>query len=114
MKWASWVNFILGLWLIVAPSAMHYGYVGAGPARGNDIIVGIVVAVFALWSALAATRGPSWVVLLFGLWLIVSPWVLGYHMLSSALANNVVTGIVVAVLAALRLATAQSYNRTVA
>lgn len=53
----SWVNFVLGAWLIVAPFVLGYG---AGPnafaATSNDIIIGLVVLVLAAWSA---TRGRS-------------------------------------------------------
>lgn len=47
--WMSWLNAVLGVWLIVAPFILGYG----NPARTNDIIVGIVIAVLGAWSALA-------------------------------------------------------------
>lgn len=47
----SWVNFALGLWLIVAPFVLLYG---AGPAIFNDIIVGVITVCLAAWSAMAA------------------------------------------------------------
>lgn len=49
--WISWVNMLAGLWLIIAPFAL--GYSGIMHPLWNDIIVGILVAGFALWSALA-------------------------------------------------------------
>lgn len=48
--WLSWVNAVLGLWLIAAPFVLHYG----GTARTNDIIVGIIMAVLGAWSAMAS------------------------------------------------------------
>lgn len=54
----SWVNVLLGLWLIVAPFALLYGSMGttSGPAAatGNDIVVGIIVLALAYWSARAS------------------------------------------------------------
>lgn len=47
-KPASWVNAVLGAWLIVAPFAL--GYISQA-AFWNDILVGVAVLVFALWSA---------------------------------------------------------------
>ena len=47
----SWTNAVLGLWLILAPFIL--GYSGTAAALWNDIIVGIAVAVFGTWSALA-------------------------------------------------------------
>jgi hypothetical protein len=50
MKGLSWVNFILGLWLIVAPFALHYGDISV--AMWNNVIIGIVVAILAIYRAL--------------------------------------------------------------
>lgn len=53
----SWIDAILGVWLIVAPFIVAYsGNVGA---MVNDIIVGAVVLVVEVWGALAvgAHRG---------------------------------------------------------
>ncbi len=103
MRWASWINFILGLWLIVSPFALKYSTVaGAVP---EDVILGILIAVFSLWMAasLEAPAGPAWLVVLFGIWVIIAPFVLGYsHQMGSAVANDVIVGIVVLVLALVR------------
>lgn len=46
--WASWLNALAGVWLIVAPFVLHY----SGTASiWNDVILGILVAAFALWSS---------------------------------------------------------------
>lgn len=50
MKGQNWVNFILGLWLIVTPFALHYGDITV--AMWNNVIVGIVVAMLAVYRAL--------------------------------------------------------------
>jgi len=48
MQWKQWVNFIVGLWIILS------GYIAFGPAANatNLTIAGIIVAALALWSAL--------------------------------------------------------------
>ncbi len=43
------VNVVLGLWTIASP--WIFGYAGGEPAMWNSIVVGIVVALLALWSA---------------------------------------------------------------
>ncbi len=55
MRSASWVNFILGLWLIVAPFALGYSP-QMGSKVANDVIVGIVVLVLALVRAVGVGR----------------------------------------------------------
>ncbi len=60
-RWLSWINVVLGLWLIVAPWILSYD---ADEATVNSIIVGIIVAVLGIWSAITSeerttTRPPE-------------------------------------------------------
>ncbi|NMC12423.1 MAG: SPW repeat protein [Chloroflexi bacterium] len=50
VKAMEWINACLGLWLVLAPFILGYT---AGP-RANDITVGIIVIVLAVWAALVA------------------------------------------------------------
>jgi hypothetical protein len=51
IKGLSWVNAVLGLWLVIAPFILAYS--GVGAAMWNDIIVGIIVLVLGVWAAQA-------------------------------------------------------------
>ncbi|MFW6060073.1 MAG: SPW repeat protein [Phycisphaeraceae bacterium] len=53
--WLSWVNVVLGLWLIAAPFVLGYF---EPEAIWNDVILGIVVLILAAWSA-SATRATA-------------------------------------------------------
>lgn len=53
--WPSWVNALIGLWLIIAPFAIGYSFIRE--AVWNDVIIGIAVVVLATWSALATPKG---------------------------------------------------------
>ena len=57
VKALNWVNGILGLWLLVAPFILSYSAVAA--AMWNDVIIGIVVTVLAIWAALAVGQGSG-------------------------------------------------------
>ncbi len=46
----SWLNAILGLWLIVAPFVLRFS--ASMSSRWNDIVLGIAVIVFSVWAAL--------------------------------------------------------------
>jgi hypothetical protein len=48
MAWEEWVNVALGAWLAASPWLL--GFTGIMPAMWNAVIVGIVVAVLALWA----------------------------------------------------------------
>ena len=49
------------------------------------------------------TRWATGLVILAGLWLLISPWVLGYTDVGNATTNDVVLGIVIAIIAAIRM-----------
>ena len=90
------VNFILGIWLIISPWVLTYV---SGQAKWNQFAFGIVVAVLAL-IRYAAPRAvwASWLNGLAGIWMIIAPFILNYTK-TAAYWNEVIVGIVVAVLA---------------
>ena len=49
--WPSWINVIVGAWLIIAPFAL--GFSASVEAMWSHIIAGAAVVVLALWSALS-------------------------------------------------------------
>lgn len=50
--WMSWINALLGLWMIISPWV--YNYTLDTGRMWNSIIVGILVVIFGVWSALAS------------------------------------------------------------
>lgn len=53
----SWVNFVLGVWLMVAPFVLDYGQdPNALAATSNDIALGLIVLTLAGWSAIIGRR----------------------------------------------------------
>ncbi len=99
VKTASGINVIAGIWLIISPFVLTFY---RDPAATWDlIIVGIIVLI------LAATRvaGPlrtawaSWINLILGIWLIISPFVLRYAHNYTAMWDSIILGIIVGVCA---------------
>ena len=50
-KWEEWVNAVLAGWLIVSPYLL--GFAGNQTVTWNQIIVGVLVGVLAIWAALS-------------------------------------------------------------
>jgi hypothetical protein len=108
--WRDIVNLILGLWLIVSPWILSY--IAEPAAAWNGHIVGIIVAVAALAALIAFHIWEEWVNVVLGIWLIVSPFILGYAMLPSALWNQIVIGLVTLILALWTAATSREHGVT--
>jgi membrane protein YdbS with pleckstrin-like domain len=96
---ASILNVLAGIWLIISPFVLAFTVLPA--AMWDSIAVGIVVLLLSWGRATNPDRavGLSWINLVLGLWLIISPFVLGYALYPRPLWNHVVLGIVVAILA---------------
>jgi SPW repeat len=87
----SWVNILLGIWVIISPFVL-----GIHSAKGvwNNIVTGAVVGILALVRWRMHRPGWSWLNLILGIWLVISPFVL--FVSGVAMWNNVILGIIIA------------------
>ncbi|GAA1580237.1 hypothetical protein GCM10009789_37560 [Kribbella sancticallisti] len=87
------LTFLAGLYLAISPWVV--GFTGFTTLTGNNLIVGIAMALLAIGFAAAyeRTHGIAWVMPLVGAWTIVAPWaVSGDVATTSTILSNVVTG----------------------
>jgi hypothetical protein len=68
---------MLGIWLIVSTIAIA-GINHSPIARWNNFIIGILVAIFGFVRASDRHTLWSWFNVIFGAWLIISPFALGF------------------------------------
>ncbi len=104
MTWASWVDFVLGLWLIIAPFVLGYRAL-SGTATWNDVLLGVLIAVFSLWTALkfSVPAAAKWLLIIFGLWVLIAPFVLHTRVIARVTPNDVIVGLAVLILAIVRM-----------
>ncbi len=104
-RWQNWANVLFGILLFISPwvyglqnNLMLASY---AHAAWNAWIVGIAIFLVALW-ALDAPRSsiPEWINVLLGIWLFISPWVLGFSTLTAAAWTAWILGILVVIAAA--------------
>lgn len=99
VKFASGINVLLGLWLLISPWLLAYS--AAAGLLWNSLIVGAIVAILAAIRFFNPDeyRWMSWVNLVLGLWIIASPWIFTASDLSTVLWNDLIVGILITVLA---------------
>lgn len=95
--WRDAINLVLGIWLIVSPLALAYT-AQVAPAW-NAYVVGVVIAVLSAAALWQFQKWEEWLSAVFGVWLVVSPWVLGFSVSQVPTWNQIVVGIVVGILA---------------
>ena len=98
-KYCDVANLALGAILFVSPWLFAFE---AGAPSQNAIISGVVIAVLSIAALAAFAVWEEWLNLIVGLWVMVSPWVLGFQG-STAMSVHVIIGLIVAVLAAIEL-----------
>jgi hypothetical protein len=92
VKILSWMNFVLGLWLLVAAFVLP-GRTGA--VMAEESVAGIAVMVLAYTAVVSHPRtGTSWSVAIAGLWILI----VNYAMMSASTTNAMIVGGLVLVL----------------
>jgi SPW repeat len=93
------VSLLLGAWLFLTP--WIFGLVDEPEASWNAWLSGIVITASAVAALVAFAEWEEWINLVLGIWLIVSPWLVGFSQITTAV--HVFVGVIVAVSAAIRL-----------
>ncbi len=101
--WQDPVNLVLGLWMLASPWVLAYQTEPA--AAWNAVIVGALIGVLALFELFQVKAWEEWASVALGLWLVISPWVLGFSGMATAMWNAMIVGFVVALLALWALGT---------
>ena len=104
----DFIKLALGAFLILTPWV--FGYTSATVASGNAWISGVVIGLASAAAIVNLAVWEEWVSVIFGLWVAISPWLLGYQAtVISAMRVNATIGIAVALFAAVELAMIQRH-----
>ena len=102
------VNLVLGAWLVLSPWALRFQ--ADAPAMANAVVIGLALIAVALGALVAPREWEEWVESALGLWLIASPWLLGFSDEPTAMRNAVLSGSVIVALALWTLATDKDFS----
>lgn len=105
LKWkesgVDLVNLILAACLFLTP--WIFGFASDHTAAPNAWVSALVIGVVAIAALTKFAEWEEWINLALGLWVLVSPWVLHFAAHTTARWSHVVVGLIVAVLAGLKL-----------
>lgn len=105
--WQDPVNALLGAWLVLSPWVL--GYQGEGMAMANGVIIGLALIAAALGAIFVPRAWEEWTEVALGLWMIASPWALGFSAIPAAMWSAVLSGLAIVALAVWVLVTDKDY-----
>ena len=101
--WQDPLNLLLGIWMIASPWVLRYS-TEQNPTW-NAVILGALIALAALFALYRVMAWEEWGNVVLGIWLVISPWLLGFNGIMAAMWNAVIVGAIVAILALWALGT---------
>lgn len=99
---ADVLNVALGVLLFLTPW-MIVGYAAQAAAIWNAWLSGIAIAGLALAALSAYSDWEEWLNVAAGLWVVASPWLVGFSANAAAAHVHVMVGVIVALMAAVGL-----------
>ncbi|MGH6944592.1 MAG: SPW repeat protein [Geminicoccaceae bacterium] len=111
-RWRDWVMLVLAVWLFISPWVLGFFWRMAPAAEAtmplgnlvaaswNAWVLGVVIGVLAIWAIAQFAEWQDWINGILGIWLVVSPWVLGFGQVPAPTWDHVIVGLLVLILAA--------------
>jgi hypothetical protein len=96
-RWQDVVNFVLGTWLFISPWVL--GFSDAGVIATSAWLFGIIIAGLALAAIFAYESWEERVAAAIGVWVFISPWVLGAASDARILWSSLIVGALLVILA---------------
>ena len=96
-RWRDVANLVLGAWLLASPWVLADAPVPA--AAWNAHATGVLLVIAALLALFAFAEWEEWLDLLFAVWLVASPWLLGYAVAGTLVWSSLAVGMAVGLMA---------------
>lgn len=101
LKWEDWLGVALGAWLLASPWLL--GYAEQSAAAMNALFLGTTLVVLEFLNLDAHEDLEEWLDIAAGVWLVVSPFVLGFAQVGAAAINAIGIGALTVIFAACAL-----------
>jgi Na+/citrate or Na+/malate symporter len=95
------INLVVGALLFLTPWTL--GFVGERTISWNAWVSGAAIFAVAIVALVAFTEWEEWINVALGVWVALSPWILGFYANATATDVHLAAGLAVALLAGVRL-----------
>lgn len=106
-RWQDWMTLVLGIWLFCSPFLVEAYFPYTSLDDWNSYMAGVALIIVSMVALRNPERWEEWFNILIGVWLIISPFLLGFASTQRIpTLNHIVIGIIVTLDAAWVLARA--------
>lgn len=94
----EWLTAVFGAWIVLSVwliPLVQPGFSLSGPAQVSHLIAGAALVILALAGVFAFRIWEEWLLAGTGLWLAVSPWILGFSTQGTFVLSDVLVGVFV-------------------
>lgn len=98
LKWEDWVGIALGAWMLASPWVV--GFSDHSVAAMNALIMGSILVLAEMLELSVHEAAEEWIDIVAGVWLMVSPVVLGFTSLMPATVSTMSVGLLTVLFAA--------------
>ena len=104
--WQDWLVTLIGVWLVISHWALDItipegvSATMATVAQWNAIASGVVAIALGVAATAVFKRWEEWADIALGIWLVVSPWFLGFSAIEAAMWNVTICGALIILSAA--------------
>ena len=106
--WQDAVNGVIGFALVLSPMALSY--TDDSVATTNAVVIGLALVAAALGAMLTPKAWEEWTEAILGMWMVLSPWALGFGTHMVALYVAVASGLLIVLLALWTLAIDKEFS----
>ncbi|MEZ4744081.1 MAG: SPW repeat protein [Bdellovibrionota bacterium] len=97
-QWENWINVVLGIWLFISPWVLASNFSRVSSSTNWNVwIVGIILVASSSAALQQLKAWEEWLSLILGLWLIASPWALGFSDQAALLWNAIIVGLAIVI-----------------
>lgn len=97
-RWQDKLNLVLGAWMFLSPFILlnPYSPIQFDIVTGHSFLMGLAIMLVAVAAIYRFYVWEEWLEAVLGVWLIVSPFVLGFSNVSIAMYNHIIVGLIIA------------------
>jgi hypothetical protein len=101
-RWQDYITTLIGVWVLFSLEIIHFFFPELVFTRGiawSQGAVGFALIAVGASAVAGYQLWEEWVDVILGLWLIVSPWIIGFGKVTTLRWNAVISGAAVVILA---------------